>query len=68
VGLIKQTETTSVDPDASKQMVPFAASNTSREDGVVQSAASENESSKKRKTPSISENLAEAVHQPCPAQ
>jgi hypothetical protein len=68
VGLIKQTETISVDPDASKQMVPFAASNTSREDGVVQSAASENESSKKRKTPSISENSAEAVHQPCPAQ
>jgi hypothetical protein len=66
VGTIQPAASACADLNANKQMIPFSAK--PGESSVQLENTSENESNKKRKTPSNSENLAEAVMQPCQSQ
>jgi hypothetical protein len=68
VGTIQPAAPACADLNANKQMVPFSAKPVGGESSDQLVSTSENESDKKRKTPSNSENLAEAVLQPCQSQ
>jgi hypothetical protein len=68
VGTIQPADPACADPNANKQVVPYSAKPAVREDADQLMSSSENESNKKRKTPSNSENLAEAALQPCQSQ
>jgi hypothetical protein len=69
VNTLLPSEPANGDPNASNQLVVFSEQLVARESGEQQTGfTSEGDSNKKRKTPSISENSAEAVRQPCPSQ
>jgi hypothetical protein len=64
VGLVQNPGIVDGDLNANNQLVPFTNAKTAKESATL----SENDSNKNRKTPSNSENSAEAVHQPCQSQ
>jgi hypothetical protein len=68
VGTIQPADPACADPNANKQVVPYSAKPAVREDADQLMSLSENESNKKRKTPSNSENSADAALQSCQSQ
>jgi hypothetical protein len=66
VGTIQPVNPTCADPNANKQVVPYSAKPAVREDADQLMSLSEND--KKRKTPSNSENSADAALQSCQSQ